>query len=75
MWWAPAQTPAEVVNDPQFLENDGLVEVDDGALRTVNGPFQFSDVSPRSGWVPQLGQHTDEVRAELRAGPPGATGC
>jgi len=75
VWWAPAQTPAEVVNDPQFLENDGLVEVDDGALRTVNGPFQFSDVSPRSGWVPQLGQHTDEVRAELRAGPPGATGC
>jgi len=70
VWWAPAQTPAEVVHDPQLVENDGLVEVDGGALRTVNSPFQFSDVRPRSGWVPQLGQHTDEVRAELRAGAP-----
>ena len=68
VWWAPAQTPAEVVDDPQFVENDGLVEVDGGAIRTVNSPFQFSDARPRPGWVPQLGQHTDEVRAELRAG-------
>jgi crotonobetainyl-CoA:carnitine CoA-transferase CaiB-like acyl-CoA transferase len=67
VWWAPAQTPAEVVHDPQLLENDGLVEVDGGALRTVNSPFQFSDVRPRPGWVPHLGQHTDEVRAEMRA--------
>jgi crotonobetainyl-CoA:carnitine CoA-transferase CaiB-like acyl-CoA transferase len=72
VWWAPAQTPAQVVNDPQLLENDGLVEVDGGALRTVNSPFQFSDARPRSGWVPHLGQHTDEVRAERRpeARPP-----
>jgi crotonobetainyl-CoA:carnitine CoA-transferase CaiB-like acyl-CoA transferase len=73
VWWAPAQTPAEVVRDPKLVENDGFVEVDGGALRTVNSPFQFSDVSPRSGWVPQLGQHTDEVRAELRAETPRST--
>jgi crotonobetainyl-CoA:carnitine CoA-transferase CaiB-like acyl-CoA transferase len=65
VWWAPAQTPAEVIRDPQFIENDGLTEVDDGALLTVNGPIRFSDVRPRSGWVPTLGQHTDEVRDEL----------
>lgn len=65
VWWAPAQTPAEVVHDPQLLTNDGLVEVDDGALRTVNGPFGFSDARPRSGRVPHLGQHTDELRGEL----------
>ncbi len=69
VWWAPAQTPAQVVDDPQFVENGGLVEVDGGALRTVNSPFQFSDVDPRPGWVPQLGQHTDEVRAELAISP------
>ena len=31
VWWAPAQTPAEVVADPQVLVNDGIVEIDGGA--------------------------------------------
>ena len=31
VWWAPAQTPAEVVDDPQLLANDGIVEIDGGA--------------------------------------------
>ncbi len=30
VWWAPAQTPAEVVDDPQLIANDGFVEVDGG---------------------------------------------
>jgi crotonobetainyl-CoA:carnitine CoA-transferase CaiB-like acyl-CoA transferase len=64
VWWAPAQTPAEVVADPQLLANDGFVDVDGGAIRTVNSPFSFSDASPRPGWVPKLGEHTDEVRRE-----------
>ena len=63
VWWAPAQTPAEVVEDPQLLANDGLVEIDGGAAgsvqRSVNGPVSFSDVrrgpiarSRRSGSTP-----------------------
>jgi crotonobetainyl-CoA:carnitine CoA-transferase CaiB-like acyl-CoA transferase len=70
VWWAPAQTPAEVVEDPQLRANAGFVEIDGGAAggqRSVNGPVSFSD-APRGrvASVPGLGQHTDEVLAELR---------
>jgi crotonobetainyl-CoA:carnitine CoA-transferase CaiB-like acyl-CoA transferase len=35
-------------------------------MRSVNGPVSFSDVAPVDGvGVPALGQHTDEVLAEL----------
>ncbi len=65
VWWAPAQTPAEVVSDPQLLANDGFVEIenDTGASqRSVNGPVTFSAAGPPvAGPVPTLGQHTDEV--------------
>jgi crotonobetainyl-CoA:carnitine CoA-transferase CaiB-like acyl-CoA transferase len=71
VWWAPAQTPAEVVADPQLIANHGLIEVEgdgtggDGA-RTVAGPVRFSGVSPAArSSVPALGEHTDEVLATL----------
>ncbi len=38
VWWAPVQTPAEVVVDPQLLANGGVVEIEGGAMRSVNGP-------------------------------------
>ncbi len=66
VWWAPAQTPAEAVEDPQLLANDGFVEVDGGAVRSVNGPVTFSGVARRrSVSVPDLGEDTDEVLAAL----------
>ena len=81
VWWAPAQTPAEVVIDPQLLANDGIAEIAGGDLgtvqRSVNGPVSFSDVTVhRYAPVPRLGQHTEEVLAELSGGtdtppPPG----
>jgi crotonobetainyl-CoA:carnitine CoA-transferase CaiB-like acyl-CoA transferase len=70
VWWAPALSPAEVLEDPQLLANDGFVDLEideDGASqRFVNGPVSFSDahVGP-SGPAPRLGQHTEEVLAEL----------
>jgi len=68
VWWAPAQTPADVVRDPQLAANDGFVDLEDGALRSVNGPVTFSGVPPRQGMhVPTLGEHTDEVLAEVAA--------
>ncbi len=72
VWWAPAQTPAEVVDDPQLLANDGIAEIEGGnpgaVQRSVNGPVTFSDVSRRRyGAVPLLGQHTEEVLGELAA--------
>jgi crotonobetainyl-CoA:carnitine CoA-transferase CaiB-like acyl-CoA transferase len=71
VWWAPAQSPAEVVEDPQLMANDGFVEVD-GSLRSVNGPVSFGDPgtrSPATAAVPQLGQHTVEVLAEWSERP------
>jgi crotonobetainyl-CoA:carnitine CoA-transferase CaiB-like acyl-CoA transferase len=78
VWWAPAQTPAEVVEDPQLMANGGFVEIAGGVAggqRSVNGPVSFSE-APRTrvASVPGLGQHTDEVLGELgdRCGePPG----
>jgi crotonobetainyl-CoA:carnitine CoA-transferase CaiB-like acyl-CoA transferase len=74
VWWAPAQTPAEVVADPQLAANDGFVEIptgdgDDAAtLRSVNGPVSFAATAPKAtGPVPRLGEHTDEVLAERLA--------
>jgi crotonobetainyl-CoA:carnitine CoA-transferase CaiB-like acyl-CoA transferase len=65
VWWAPAQTPAEVVVDPQLEANDGFVEIDGGAAggqRSMNGPVTFSGTTgARVASVPGLGEHTDEV--------------
>ena len=63
VWWAPAQSPAEVVGDPQLVDNEGFVEVSGGpggpAVRSVNGPVSFSGVRPRpTTSVPALGEHT-----------------
>ena len=67
VWWAPAQKPAEVIEDPQFLANDGLVALrgDGPPQRSVNGPVTFSDVPPPETPAPTIGQHTDEVLGEL----------
>ena len=65
VWWAPARSPAEVVDDPQLLANDAFVEIpvgSDEALRSVRGPVSFGpDATPTSGPVPHLGEHTDKI--------------
>jgi crotonobetainyl-CoA:carnitine CoA-transferase CaiB-like acyl-CoA transferase len=71
VWWAPARGPAQVLDDPQLAANDAFVELlEEGAppQRSVNGPVTFSDAPVRpSTPAPHLGQHTDEVLAELAA--------
>ncbi len=71
VWWAPVNTTAEVVADPQALASGAFVDVPDAAgstaHRAVATPVRFSDADdarPRGG-VPALGEHTDEVRREL----------
>jgi crotonobetainyl-CoA:carnitine CoA-transferase CaiB-like acyl-CoA transferase len=69
VFWAAASGPADVVDDPQLGANDGFVEVGGGAMRSVNGPITFYDVDGRKEVdVPHLGEHTDEVLAELADG-------
>ena len=73
VWWAPVQTLAEIVADPQaeaigaFVEQPGMG--DGPPLRTVATPVDFwgVDGKPRSG-APTLGQHTEEVLGELDGG-------
>ncbi len=79
VWWAPAQGPAQVLDDPQLAANDAFLELHDVGdqgekgegfvQRSVNGPVSFSDARVRpSTPAPRLGQHTDEVLAELAEG-------
>lgn len=71
VWWAPANTAAEVIEDPQALAAGAFVEVPGGASgpahRAVATPVTFSaDGAGRGpGPVPALGEHTDAVRREL----------
>jgi crotonobetainyl-CoA:carnitine CoA-transferase CaiB-like acyl-CoA transferase len=70
VWWAPVQTPAEVVEDPQAHAVEAFVDVPtrDGepARRQVATPIRFGGhaVGP-SGPVPDLGEHSAVVLREL----------
>jgi crotonobetainyl-CoA:carnitine CoA-transferase CaiB-like acyl-CoA transferase len=69
-FWAPLNTIEELVADPQFHAAGGLVDVPDGTSSTtmVATPVDFHGTpwAPRS-IAPALGQHTEEVLAELAA--------
>ncbi len=72
VWWAPCQTMAEVADDPQALALDSFIDTHDNSLagdqpiKTVASPVRFDGrvFRPRRP-VPALGEHTDEVLAEL----------
>jgi crotonobetainyl-CoA:carnitine CoA-transferase CaiB-like acyl-CoA transferase len=66
VWWAPANTPAEVFDDPQAIAAGAFVDVPEGAFgpahRAVATPITFHGEPPRpTAPVPGLGEHTDEV--------------
>jgi crotonobetainyl-CoA:carnitine CoA-transferase CaiB-like acyl-CoA transferase len=65
VWWAPINSIAEVVVDPQARAAGAFVTVDGarGAapFEAVNGPVDFAGYTVRPGPVPALGEHTDEV--------------
>jgi crotonobetainyl-CoA:carnitine CoA-transferase CaiB-like acyl-CoA transferase len=67
VWWAPVQSIPEVIADPQA--QPGFVEMTprDGEqpFRAVATPVDFAGYEIRPGIVPRLGEHTDQVRAEL----------
>lgn len=69
VWWAPVNTAAEVLEDPQVLATGGIVDVPGGAgappHRAVATPVRFSDaeVGP-AGPVPGLGEHTTDLLGE-----------
>jgi crotonobetainyl-CoA:carnitine CoA-transferase CaiB-like acyl-CoA transferase len=65
VWCAPVNDLDRVVEDPQVVHNEILIEVDHrtaGPVRVVGSPVRFSDTpsSVRLG-PPELGQHTAEI--------------
>jgi crotonobetainyl-CoA:carnitine CoA-transferase CaiB-like acyl-CoA transferase len=68
LWWAPVQTPEEVLGDAQVHAGGGFVDVPDEGTTTKlpATPVDFGDTTwePRA-MAPDHGAHTDEILAEL----------
>lgn len=70
--WAPVQTPAEVVADPQALDSGCLVPAPDaggGEFLTPAPPVRFDLQDVAVGRPPRLGEHTEAILAELGLAP------
>jgi crotonobetainyl-CoA:carnitine CoA-transferase CaiB-like acyl-CoA transferase len=67
--WAPVNTDAEVLNDPQAEAIGAFAQVDHPNLpgcRVVNSPIEFGGVEPKPHRAaPELGQHTEEIALEI----------
>jgi len=67
--WAPVNTDAEVLNDPQAHAIGAFAAVDHPHVpgsRVVNSPIEFGGVEPKPHRIaPELGQHTEEVALEV----------
>jgi len=67
-FWAPVQSPDDLLADPQFHASGALVEVPDGAGTTsmIATPADFDGTpwAPRS-LAPGLGEHTRAILEEL----------
>src|SRR6478672_4978925 len=65
---SPVLTMKEIANDPSLRASGTIVEVDHkarGKYLTVGSPIKFSDMKVEVKGSPLLGEHTDEVLAEL----------
>jgi crotonobetainyl-CoA:carnitine CoA-transferase CaiB-like acyl-CoA transferase len=69
-FWSPINTLEDIVADEQFHAAGGIVDVPDGdaivPMVATPADFHGTPCSVRST-APRLGQHTDEVLAELDA--------
>ena len=61
VWWAPLNSIAEAVADPQVIASGAFVDMTpqpgEEPYRAVNSPVDFSDYTPSYGPVPNLGEH------------------
>jgi crotonobetainyl-CoA:carnitine CoA-transferase CaiB-like acyl-CoA transferase len=66
VFWAPVQTPAEVVDDPQARAVGAWVEIENAGVESVDAPISY-DAHRRTvvPGPPRAGQHTREILTEL----------
>jgi formyl-CoA transferase len=65
---APVMSMKDILHDPSLRASGSIVEVPHkvrGSYWTVGSPIKFSDLKPVVTASPLLGEHTDEVLAEL----------
>lgn len=67
VWWAPIQSIADVIADPQAAAGIVKMANRDGEreFRAVATPVDFAGYEMIPGLVPHLGEHTDEVLSIL----------
>jgi len=61
-------TMKELANDPSLRASGTITEVphkERGTYLTVGSPIKFSDLKPEITGSPLLGEHSDEVLAQL----------
>ena len=65
---APVLSMKELLHDESLRKSGSIVEVphkERGSYWTIGSPIKFSDLKPEITASPLLGEHTDEVLAEL----------
>jgi crotonobetainyl-CoA:carnitine CoA-transferase CaiB-like acyl-CoA transferase len=72
VWWAPVQSPADVVADPQVEAAGALVTLPTG-VRAVAPPAGFGEREVTTAPVPALGEHTEELLREVGFDDAGVT--
>jgi crotonobetainyl-CoA:carnitine CoA-transferase CaiB-like acyl-CoA transferase len=66
VFWAPVQTPAEVLADPQARAAGAWVEIDGAGVESVDAPVSYDGAQRhRAAGPPRAGQHTREILGEL----------
>jgi crotonobetainyl-CoA:carnitine CoA-transferase CaiB-like acyl-CoA transferase len=68
VWWAPVNSVTEVVDDPVAKAAGAFVDVPgpEGPIQGVATPADFYGTPWQpQGYVPELGQHTEEILLEL----------